>query len=386
MIIIGGFLYTGLLCLESVSKIFGNDRNPYPIVYTTMYSLSLCFSGILLIVYKIKNKKKKKQITSTLIENANSERHNSSHIQTISWKEKLLWILLVSIIEFISYVFSSIFWASNESYVNTLQANIVFMAIFAYFILKMKLYRHHFLCIIIIVVRSITYPLIFVFFREKANQVNYLVSGVSFVTDIMFSLTFVLYKYYMLIKYINPFEIMFFEGLFNFIFSIITLTITTSIDKLDNFVDFCRDDKLDATECFILFSWIIINFSYVTFLFKIIDIFSPFYLHLSIIISEFIFFFINLENYSIEQKIFYIISILFCSFMIFIFIEIIELNFCGLSYMTKRNIELRARLDSTVDNNNTHDDEDEAIDLKDYTFDNRQNSIRSSHASQTFGE
>ena len=37
-----------------------------------------------------------------------------------------------------------------------------------------------------------------------------------------------------------------------------------------------------------------------------------------------------------------------------IFIEIIELNFCGLSYMTKKNIELRAIQDSNI---NINDDE-----------------------------
>ena len=133
--------------------------------------------------------------------------------------------------------------------------------------------------------RNITSPLIFIFYSQKANQVNYLVSGISFATDIMFSLTFVLYKYYMLIKYINPYEIMFYEGVFELIFSIITLIITTSIDKLDNFVTFFKDERLDSLECFILFSWMVMNFSYVTLLFKVIDIFSPFYLHLSIIIS-----------------------------------------------------------------------------------------------------
>ena len=389
LILLGGILYFGLLCIESVSKIFGNqEANPYPIVYTAMYSFSISFSGILLIVYNIKNKKKNNQITSALIENTLPEKKNSCRIQTISLKEKFLWILLVSAIDYISNVFSSIYWASNESYVNTLQANIVFMAIFAYFILKMKLYRHHYLCITIIVLRSVIYPLIFIFYSQKAKQVNYLVSGISFATDIMFSLTFVLYKYYMLIKYINPYEIMFYEGVFELIFSIITLIITTSIDKLDNFVTFFKDERLDSLECFILFSWMVMNFSYVTLLFKVIDIFSPFYLHLSIIISEFIFFFINLENYNIYQKIFYILSILFCSFMILIFIEIVELNFCGLSYMTKKNIEFRARLDCIMNrnNNDNNDDEDETIDLKDYTIDNRQIPNRSSYVLQTFSE
>ena len=67
---------------------------------------------------------------------------------------------------------------------------------------------------------------------------------------------------------------------------------------------------------------------------------------------------------------------LLCTFMILVFVEIIELNFCGLSKMTKENIELRARLDSMVsdendikDINNCCDDDETFIDLKDYTFD-----------------
>ena len=42
--------------------------------------------------------------------------------------------------------------------------------------------------------------------------------------------------------------------------------------------------------------------------------------------------------------------------MILVFIEIIQLNFCGLSTMTKKNIEERARLDSMLIDDN--DDEE----------------------------
>ena len=159
---------------------------------------------------------------------------------------------------------------------------------------------------------------------------------------------------------------MFFEGLFKFILSVITLIVTTSIDKLDNFLNFWKDERLKGKEILILISWLFVNFLYLAFLFKIIDIFSPFHLHLSLIISDFIIFFINFKSYNTNQKIFYFLSILFCSFMIFVFIEIIELNFCGLSKMTKKNIELRAQLDCLLYNNN--DDDDEEIDLKDYTL------------------
>ena len=43
-------------------------------------------------------------------------------------------------------------------------------------------------------------------------------------------------------------------------------------------------------------------------------------------------------------------------FMSLVFIEIIQLNFCGLSTMTKKNIEERAKLDAVL-----NDDEDNNI-------------------------
>ena len=102
----------------------------------------------------------------------------------ISWKEKLLWILLVSFIDFVGYLFSAIYFLENENYVDTLQTNIIFMAIFAYFILKMKLYRHHILCIIIVLIRGLAYTLIFNIFDPNFKQEEELIPYVvSFVTE-----------------------------------------------------------------------------------------------------------------------------------------------------------------------------------------------------------
>ena len=112
-------------------------------------------------------------------------------------------------------------------------------------------------------------------------------------------------------------------------------------------------------------------------LYKTIEIFSPFYIFISVLLSEYTVFFVNINKLSTEQIISGIILMVFCSFMILIFVEIIELNFWGLSTMTKKNIELRARIDSMISNDNDinqdingdNDDEETFIDLKDYTFD-----------------
>lgn len=354
LIIVGGLVYSLHLYIESESEIFGGDTNEFPVIYTMMYSICLCLSFSLLLIFNVYSKKKKDKITSSLIEDKGNiifEKNDTIKKKIISWKEKLLWIFLVSIIDYIAYLFSSIYWLDNGNYVDTLQTNIIFMSIFAYLILKLKLHKHHYLCISVIIIRSIAYTIIFNVYKKDPSKKNDIVPYiVSFVTEIVFSLTYVMSKYFMLIKYIHPFEIMFFEGIFELFFSIMTLIISSRIGKLDNISHFL--EKFKYMEVFILISWIIVNFIYHAILFKVIDIFSPFYIHISILLSEFLSFFVKLDRLSIGQLIFYIISFIVCPFMILVFLEIIELNFCGLSEMTAKNIELRALLDSAINDEN----------------------------------
>ena len=354
LIIVGGLVYSLHLYIESESEIFGGNTNEFPVIYTMMYSICLCLSFSLLLIFNVYSKKKKDKITSSLIEDKGNiifEKNDTIKKKIISWKEKLLWIFLVSIIDYIAYLFSSIYWLDNGNYVDTLQTNIIFMSIFAYLILKLKLHKHHYLCISVIIIRSIAYTIIFNVYKKDPSKKNDIVPYiVSFVTEIVFSLTYVMSKYFMLIKYIHPFEIMFFEGIFELFFSIMTLIISSRIGKLDNISHFL--EKFKYMEVFILISWIIVNFIYHAILFKVIDIFSPFYIHISILLSEFLSFFVKLDRLSIGQLIFYIISFIVCPFMILVFLEIIELNFCGLSEMTAKNIELRALLDSAINDEN----------------------------------
>ena len=354
LIIVGGLVYSLHLYIESESEIFGGNTNEFPVIYTMMYSICLCLSFSLLLIFNVYSKKKKDKITSSLIEDKGNiifEKNDTIKKKIISWKEKLLWIFLVSIIDYIAYLFSSIYWLDNGNYVDTLQTNIIFMSIFAYLILKLKLHKHHYLCISVIIIRSIAYTIIFNVYKKDPSKKNDIIPYiVSFVTEIAFSLTYVMSKYFMLIKYIHPFEIMFFEGIFELFFSIMTLIISSRIGKLDNISHFL--EKFKYMEVFILISWIIVNFIYHAILFKVIDIFSPFYIHISILLSEFLSFFFKLDRLSIGQLIFYIISFIVCPFMILVFLEIIELNFCGLSEMTAKNIELRALLDSAINDEN----------------------------------
>ena len=48
--------------------------------------------------------------------------------------------------------------------------------------------------------------------------------------------------------------------------------------------------------------------------------------------------------------------------MILVYIEIIQLNFCGLSTMTKKNIEERARLDAILNDDNESKEDNSEVD------------------------
>ena len=373
IVLLGGALYTGTTYVLKQSEFFGGEVNKYPVIFTLMHSLSLCLSFIFLIIYYIKNKKKNSKSIPTLIENNYKDRRDKDKAK-LSWKRKLLWILLVAVLDFFCYLFSNFSGSSNEFYLGIMQINLIFMAIFSYLILKMKLYKHHYLCIFFILLKCVVYFIVFKVFKDFTEE-SIVPLVIGFITEISFCLVYILYKYYMQIKYMIPYEIMLFQGLIELLFSIITLIITTKCNFLDNFFVFISE--VNGKEIAIIISMIILHFLYMIILYKTIEIFSPFYIFISVLLSEYTVFFVNIKELYPKQIIAGIILKVFCSFMILIFVEIIELNFWGLSTMTKKNIELRARIDSMITNDNDinqdingdNDDEETFIDLKDYTFD-----------------
>ena len=287
------------------------------------------------------------------------------NIKQITNKEKYFWILLISIIDYISYVFFCKFWVNYDNYLNTWAFTIGFMSIFSYKILQIKYYRHHYLCIIVIIIEGISYNIISHKFYPEAFMKNYLHYLSFLVTEVIFSLLSVLDKYLIHKKYINSYEILFSQGIIEFILGVITLTITTKINKLDNFFDFIHSLSNNGKEIVIFVALIIDQFFVYAVQITVIDIFSPFHVFLMKIINEFILFFSTIDKNinNIKVLILTLVCIVTCLLMILIFIEIIELNFCGLSYMTKKNIELRAKLDSVLEVN---DDEKGGIDYEGY--------------------
>ena len=372
ILILFGAIFRSLLTLLEQNSVNFENENKHPIVYSMIYSLGLCLNFILVLIIKFRKKSakevEKKSVVDNLLPLDKDNRINAfanMNIKQITNKEKYLWILLISIIDYISYVFFCKFWVNYDNYLNTWAFTIGFMSIFSYKILQIKYYRHHYLCIIVIIIEGISYNIISHKFYPEAFMKNYLYYLSFLVTEVIFSLLSVLDKYLIHKKYINSYEILFSQGIIEFILGLITLTITTKINKLDNFFDFIHSLSNNGKEIVIFVALIIDQFFVYAVQITVIDIFSPFHVFLMKIINEFILFFSTIDKNinNIKVLILTLVCIVTCLLMILIFIEIIELNFCGLSYMTKKNIELRARLDSVLEVN---DDEKGGIDYEGY--------------------
>ena len=330
LILIEIFLTIALIFIKYQTKFFYlYDLDT--IIYNISSSFGSSLSFILFIIYTIRNKRKNNKTNMPL--------NKKNDMNEISMMKKILWILLVSIISFITFILNYIYWI-DEYDNNTLAFYFIFLTFFCNLLMKNKLYRHHYFSIIIMIVLDLIYNII-----VKESIIDIYGQDFSYFTIIsyilFYSLELVFYKYYMLKKYIQSYEILFFKGLFLSIFLIITLIILIKKEWIYSFWNYY--EIIDLKEIIILVSMTLIYFIYNLLQLIIIDYFSPYHILLTNLIPEKIFYLFFDDSYETEQLIVVIVILLIYTFMILVFIEFIQLNFLGLSKMTKKNIDLRAK-------------------------------------------
>ena len=333
-------LYFGIYYVEKEAEFF-----QYEILYQIMPEISSsfgsCLSFILLIIYNIINKRKINKNNLALLKLNNTNELN--------WKKKILLILLISIIAYSSIMLNFYIWI-NEGDENLFVLYFIFLTLFSNLLLKTKLYRHHYFSIIVIaIVDFVTYLTDEVLIDNNETEFKYSYSLIILYI-IIYCLELVLYKYYMFIKYIQSYEILFFEGLFLSVFLIITLIILIMKTEYINFWEYY--EYIDPKEIIIFSSLTFLKFIYNILQLIIIDYFSPFHIILTNLIPENIVYFLK-TGYETRDLIAGIVILIIDISMILLYVEFIELNFLGLSKMTKRNIELRAKYDAM--NNNIND-------------------------------
>ena len=198
------------------------------------------------------------------------------------------------------------------------------MILFYHFIMKEKIYLHHFICLILIFIFTRFHPYFkprIIYGEKLSSIIFYCLFGIQ-----QYSL-----KYMMAKNYVNPFIISFFDSLSQIILDIIKLY----VGKRKTGKNFFDDSYYKITSKWESIKYIIGTIISVIINAVILFYLTPFHFFISQEIGV-------LNDFDLESIIYTICII----FSLLIFVEIIILNFCGLSTNTRKKIMERAKKDS----------------------------------------
>ena len=233
------------LIISNSTKFGETDKEKqHPIIITINYASGLCLSFIFFIIYKICNKRKK--ISKIFL--FEKIMYKSTSNKKITKKEKFLWILLGSVIDFIANVIYAYNWLDDEDdYLLYWSTNIIFLALFSYLLLKMKLYKHHYLSVGTIFIIGIADNFISGYFDKDKIKQNYKGYIIYFIVESTFNSLYVFNKFIMVNKFIKSYVILFFQGIIELVLGIISLVITTKYFKnFDNFFLYTINHEIKA--------------------------------------------------------------------------------------------------------------------------------------------
>ena len=237
---------------------------------------------------------------------------------------------------------------------------IVLASLFYYLIFKIKLYIHHYLSASLILIIGITIDLIT---QNLQNEITNIFLLVKYVKEIFFALYNVTAKYVMEKNYVSVYELSFYVGVINFILSAIIEVFDYFFFKYDDLDKYFNN--FDVNELLVMLgiisSQFVLNIAY---LFTIKN-YSPCHVFIIFVFGQLAYYVDSEEGILI--RILVIVCLILILFLSLIFSEIIELNFCKLSYNTKKNIAKRAEnVEGFYSKNNEifDEDEDEFTDAK----------------------
>ena len=322
-------------------------------------SISRFLAVIPYIILKIRSK------TIKRAEIKNKNNNDIAYIYTNKRKEiirgKYRYILLSAIIYLTQQIlFVMTFKVKTNSWIWI----IIITSLFDFLIFKIKLFKHHYLSAILILLIGI---LIDVVLENIKNDIisNLLLLLTKFIREILFSLYNVLAKYVMEKKFVSVYEFSFYVGTIILILLGIFSIFDYKFFGIDNYEEYFNN--FNNTELLVILGEIISQFGInLSSLFTVKNN-SPCHIFIMFLFGQ-LAYYINFEGYSI----FAIICLFFILFLSLIFCEIIEINFWGLSSDTKRNIMKRVQSEdeehiirsSTIDSNITNDEL--LIELKEY--------------------
>ena len=305
------------------------------------------------IILKKQSKKRNKSILQErelLVNDTFSEASKNKTNKQTKRKLKILILLACSVLDYIQKMLT--FMYTKYFINNPWLFDTIFLTLFSYKILGLKLYTHQFLSSALIVIFGIVLTAIHV--EYNVTLIYKLLLTVF--DEICFNLAIVLAKYGMDHLFITPYQITYFEGLFCFVINVISISISTNVESVnppllirlmksctykgkryvDNFWAFM--DEFKYMEIFYFFVQLFGRAFFNLFSHIIAKDFTPIHVIFLLMIGEIVLAFDSKSPGIIVVNLVVIICVIF---LLLIFTEIIELHFCGLDRNTKKSINAR---------------------------------------------
>ncbi len=276
----------------------------------------------------------------------------------------------IILLGFLDFLQSFCTYFGNELFDNKYQlylwsTYILFLCIFNKLLLHTRLYRHHIVSFIIFFILDILHTIIIILDKDidyKKLQLIFL-----FISNLCFSFEIVFVKRLIEKSFISIFKLCFFLGLSTTFFNLTTSIITTIISytKYNNnnkkpkvlfsYKDYFNDmgNYSIFIEILLILVFMILNGLYNIFQFVAIKYLSPNHVLITQLILA-LYYSIILQfspnNINTITLIFSIIFHIICFITQLIFLEIIQLNFCGFNKDTKLHIGIRSDIDKINQN------------------------------------
>ena len=217
---------------------------------------------------------------------------------------------------------------------------IIFIIFVSLLLLKTKYFIHHYICLFIFIILSISIDYLLDNFHYKLNRefLYYLI--MCFMQLLVESISLSYQKYMFDKLYYSPYKVCFAFGIFFLLYNLGTIIVFLIIGD-NEFLEYFKNINI-GFEIFKFISNIIMVFLVYLSMALTNYYFSPNHLVANYELGNMIIFLMNSKS---KIKYYSLFLFILQLFILMIFLEIIELNFCSLNENTKRNIQIRANDD-----------------------------------------
>ena len=366
--------FIGCFCLIGSSFVSSNSIfGDYPFLKNILISISEILVIIPYFIYKIFKKcsNKKRTINKSSDDKLIFEKIEKEKNGVKIWKYILLG-LIDFLNTFILYLGKDLFWKKKFKFY-FMSSNILFLNVFQKFILNAKIYRYQIASLIIFFLLDAAYIISLIF--DKILSYNFIEIVFIFASNFLLMLELSYIKRMLNDTPNSLIRTCILLGVFSLCFNIIATIITTlleyNVDSKDKnklyFFSYkyyinAVDNNNISKEIILVVVFLVLNCIYNILQFLTIKYLSPNHVLITyIMFAIYSSIIIKFQNVEMEQLtfIFSIVLYIIFFFVLFIFLDIVQLNFCSISKEMTFKLGLKSDVDKYVQSFSSNDDNEE---------------------------